>query len=294
MRRAWLAVGILACGLARAEPGQSGTAGQAVLINEGKPLKVPLACPTEDLDALGLSCPAEAPCEAFLELAAVEPVGARVFLIGNIHTPSVTLYSILLSSADAGKTWSEAHGRILNASLDQIQFLDYVNGWAGGQLLQPIPHDPFLLKSNDGGSTWRRYPVLSERRTGLIEWFRFETPMNGSLWIDRAQGAAREARFERYETVTGGESWTLSQATGKLPREGSDTASREATWRLRPDAAGNSYLLERSTDGQWRTVASFVIPVGECKTPPGVLREPPGEQDSGPDARSPSDERKKR
>ena len=48
----------------------------------------------------------------FLELSNVEAAGNKIFLAGNLHTPTTTLYSILLATEDAGKTWIEPHPRI--------------------------------------------------------------------------------------------------------------------------------------------------------------------------------------
>jgi hypothetical protein len=274
-----LAVLLLAAPGLGQEPAPS-SAGPPALVNSGAPMRVPLNCPPEDLETLGLACPEEAPCPAFLELTSAEGVGSRLFLAGNIHTGAVTLYSILLASSDAGKTWTEAHARILNGSLDQIQFLDYLNGWIGGQLVQPMPHDPFLLKTTDGGATWRRYPIFSERRTGLIESFRFTSPSQGTLWIDRVSGAEAGARYELYESVTGGESWMLRQAVPRRPAATPPSAAGEPLWRLRVSGSPQVYLLEKNESGSWRAIASFLIPLGPCKVPaPAVRPEPPPELD---------------
>src|SRR5580692_2363441 len=82
---------------------------------------VPLeyACPPEELEAFGLACSAEDPCPVFLELSSVEAVGAKLFVAGNLHTPSTTLYSVLLASEDGGKTWTEPVARMRAAALEQ-------------------------------------------------------------------------------------------------------------------------------------------------------------------------------
>jgi len=247
------------------------------LTNAGTPMRIEFRCTDEDMDILGLACPPEAPCDAFLELSAVETIGARLFLIGNVHTDAVTLHSVLLATPDAGKTWNEPSERIRGAALDQIQILDNQTGWIGGQIVQPLPRDPFLLKTADGGLTWRRYPVLSESRAGAVDRFRFQSRKDGLIWIDRGFSGDTEARYERYESSTGGESWTLRQATGSQPPREAAQAAKDTGWRLRPDAASKAYRLERDTEGQWRAVASFLIPVGQCKELPKVLPEPPPE-----------------
>lgn len=256
-----VAVALLALGVAW---------GQAPLENTGKPMRVESPCSEEDIRALGLTCTAEHPCPVYLELAQMERVGEKIFLTGNLHTEAVTLMSVLLASADGGKNWHEPHERIRAAGLDQIQFLDYEAGWAAGYVLQPLPRDPFLLLTSDGGKIWRRRPIWGESKVGAIEHFWFEDRKHGLLWMDRTS-SADGGRYEFYESMTGGESWMLRQVVDRL---GAKPAGRppNPNWRLRADAATKSYLIEQRAP-KWQTVASFLIAVGECKetvaeTPP--------------------------
>jgi hypothetical protein len=246
------------------------------LVNTGAPMRVELDCAPSELEALGLACPPASPCDAYLELSAVESAGARVFLLGNIHTDSVTIQSILLAASDSAKTWSEPYARVRGAALDRVQFLDNETGWIGGQVVQPLPRDPFLLKTSDGGATWRRYPVFSESRPAAVDWFRFDSTTSGLLWIDRGFAGEPGGRYERYESATGGESWMLREAVNRAPAE-PGAKRTQSQWRLRPDGAAKAYRLERFAEGQWLTAASFLISLGQCKTPPGALAEPPPE-----------------
>jgi hypothetical protein len=236
-----------------------------------KPQRVALNCTEEDMNGVGLSCTSDAPCPVYLELSVVEPVGARIFLAGNLHTASVTLQSILLASADAGKTWSEPYERIRGAALDRIQFFDDSTGWVGGQTVQPLPRDPFFLLTTDGGATWRRRPVFAESRAGAVEWFRFDSRSSGALWIDRSQSGETGSLYERYESATGGESWMLREALNRPPPPDARAAERDTGWRLTPDQATQSYRLERRGEGQWHTVAAFSIPIGECQPAAPVI-----------------------
>src|SRR5438105_3325697 len=104
-----------------------------ILNNTGKPMTVPFECTEDDMQWAGMSCTEEEPCPAYFELTAAEPVGDKIFAAGNLHSNTVTLYSILLGSDDAGKTWREVHPRIRGAGLDHIQFADFVNGWTSGE-----------------------------------------------------------------------------------------------------------------------------------------------------------------
>jgi hypothetical protein len=264
-----------------------------VLVNDGSPMRVPYQCSDEDIIASGLHCTPEEPCSVFLELIAVESVGARLFLAGNLHTEAVTLQSIVLASADAGKTWSEPFDRIRGASLDRIQFFDYETGWISGQIVQPLPRDPFFLLTTDGGATWRRRPVFSESRPGAVDRFRFDSRTHGTLWIDRTQSGESGALYERYETTTGGESWTLREALNRPPAASPGERERETGWRLRPDRSTQSYRLERRADNQWQPVASFLIPAGECRPQATPLREPP-EPPPAPPVKPPAPPRRKR
>src|SRR5215831_4690034 len=127
-----------------------------ILENAGKPIHLPYSCTVEDVQAAGLACTAEEPCPVYLELTGVESVGSRIFLSGNLHTDTVTLSTTLLGSEDNGRTWREVHDRIHSATLDRIQFLDAETGWSAGETLSPLPQDPFLLHTVDGGKTWRQ------------------------------------------------------------------------------------------------------------------------------------------
>jgi hypothetical protein len=250
---------------------------RAPLVNTGAPMRVELECDPSDLEALGLACPPASPCDAYLELSAVESAGARIFLMGNIHTDSVTIQTILLATSDSAKTWNEPYARVRGAALDRVQFFDSDTGWIGGQVVQPLPRDPFVLKTSDGGATWRRYQVFSESRAGAVDRFRFDSRTSGLLWIDRGISGETGGRYERYETTTGGEIWMLREAANRPP---ADTGAQrdQVMWRLRPDGAARAYRLERAAEGQWLTAASFLISLGQCKTEPSTLAEPPPQQ----------------
>ena len=224
-------------------------------------MQVPFECTAADSQGAALTCSEEAPCAVFLELSGVEAVGNRIFVTGNLHTANATLYSILLATEDAGKTWTEAHPRIRFAALDQVQFLDFENGWISGANLLSAPRDPFFLLTTDGGKTWRERPIYDESRLGVIERFWFDSRSSGTMLID----ARYENRHELYETRTGGESWNLLRSSADpipFPR---DKEPVSTSWRLRADAPTHSYCLERSQGEQWQKVASFLVDIGKCK-----------------------------
>ena len=209
---------VLAAAAAWAQEQPPANPAPPVLENSGKPMLLPFRCTEDDVQWAGLSCSADEPCPVYLELAAVEsgvpPGPGRIFAAGNIHSSAVTLYSVLLASEDAGHTWREAHERIRGASLDRIQFLDAELGWTSGQALSPLPQDPFLLLTSDGGKTWRQRVIFSESRVGSIQQFHFSAKDSGSLIIDRGPGS-EGGRYELYESPDAGESWTIRETSDR-------------------------------------------------------------------------------
>jgi hypothetical protein len=234
-----------------------------VLENTGKPMLLSYSCTEDDVHWAGLSCSEDEPCPVYLELAGVESAGNQIFAAGNIHSSTVTLYSVLLASEDAGRTWREACERIRGASLDRIQFLDRETGWTSGQMLSPLTQDPFLLLTSDGGKTWRQRAIFSESRVGSIQQFYFSARDSGSLIIDRGQGS-EGGRYELYESRDAGESWTIQEVSDKpLGLKRLPVASSEL--RVRADGPTQSFHIERRQGERWSPVAAFAVKLGACK-----------------------------
>ena len=272
---------LLACWLGAAMMAAQEQPAPPALENKGQPMRLDFRCGDEDILHFGLVCDANDPCQVYLELSSVETVGNRVFLSGNFHTSSTTLASLLLVSEDAGKSWREPHQRVRGAVLDQMQFLDLEYGWVSGQTLSPLPRDPFLLATNDGGKSWRRRAVSNEPKVGAIGQFRFTSRTSGMLLVDRTQPGENGMRYELYETMTGGDSWMLRQASSRPIQDArAFPAPRETGWRLRADAASRSYRLERREGERWIPVASFLIAAGQCQVQEQQLTEPAPPPDS--------------
>lgn len=251
----------------------------AALVNAGKPMLVPFHCTDDDMNWAGLSCTDEEPCPVYLELTAAEAVGNKIFVAGNLHSATMTLYSILLGSEDGGRTWKEVHSRVRGAGLDHIQFIDFETGWISGQLLSPLPQDPFLLISTDGGKSWRQKNLFSETRIGSILQFWFGAKNNGALIIDRGQGS-EGSRYELYESPNAGETWMVKETSDrplKLRR-----APTTSPWRIQPDGPTKSFRIERQgASDKWSAVAAFLVPVGACKpAPPKEMPEPTAEPEA--------------
>jgi hypothetical protein len=233
------------------------------LLRAQAPVRVAYACPAADIDSFGLTCSEDDPCTVLLELGAIQSAGARLFVTGNLHTSSLTLYGVLLASEDGGKTWAEPHKRIRAGALDQIEFLDLQYGWITGDILEPLPKDPFLLITNDGGATWRERPLFEESRFGSIAEFGFESRSAGELIFDRSQGATK--RYERYQTNTGGDEWTPIETSTSVLHLKKPPPKVVSAWRVRADGPSKAYRVETGSGADWRAVATFPVEVASCK-----------------------------
>lgn len=223
--------------------------------------KIDNVCSPQDADALGLTCSEDDPCPVYLELSSVEGFGASIFVTGNLHTVDTTMFGLLLSSDDAGKTWTEPVKRIRSAALEQIQFADGQHGWASGMLLDPLPRAPFILSTVNGGQAWRRTQLSNEPSFGSIQQFWFDSASRGQVVVDRSQGRAGE--YQLYSTSNGGETWALKASSDEPMRLPGAKSPDKANWRAL--AEGDSYRVERRTAAGWETLARFPIRAGECK-----------------------------
>ena len=257
------------------EPANAESGHQPVLENRGKPMRVPFECTDDDMQWAGMSCSEEEPCPVYLEVSAMESVGNRLIVLANIHSESITLYSVLLTSEDAGATWREPYERVRGVGLDHVQFIDFQNGWISGQTVVPVAHDPFLLITNDGGVSWRLRPVFGEGAAGAIQQFWFESAKVGDLVIDRRE-TADASRYELYGTPNGGETWMIrrtSDAPIAIKRAAADAPP--AGWRIRADARTKSFAIEKRQGERWTTAASFLVQIGACKPAPRAAPTPP-------------------
>jgi len=239
-----------------------------LLENHGSPMRVPFRCTNDDIRSAGLSCSEEEPCPVYLELSAAAHWGERTLVSGNIHGESVTLYSLLLETGDAGRTWEEAYPRIRGAIIDRIEFLDSGFGWVSGEELSPLPRNPFLLATQDGGKTWTEHAVLresAENLFGSILQFVFTSNTAGSLILDRGQGNG-EDRYALFQSETGGQSWSVRQESAKPLRL--QQTLPPSSWRLRVDPASRSYRVEHLEGQRWNSIAAFAVNLDPCRPPP--------------------------
>lgn len=235
-----------------------------MLLQAQAPQKIEKVCSTEDVLFFGLTCSDEDPCPVFLELSSVEPNGSSLFLTGNLHTVNTTLFGLLLKSDDGGKTWTEPAKRIRSAALEQIQFADFQHGFIGGVKLEPLPRDPFLMTTADGGTTWKQTSLFDETQSGSIQQLWFDSATNGQVILDESEGGTK--RYERYETKDGGASWDKQETANREMQLAQARPREYASWRIRLDRG--AYKVERKTANaseSWETVTNFAIQPGDCR-----------------------------
>ncbi len=248
----------------------------------GAPIAVPVDCGNEAISTFGLVCPPHSPCPVFLELTSVAFIQGRVFAAGNLHSESVTLYTILLASEDGGLTWTEPAARAPRAGLDQVTFHDKEHGWAAGHVLDGAPKDPFFLITTDGGKNWRKRNIFGDGRTAEIQRFWFESDRSGSVLIDRLRQPETGSRYERHETMTGAESWMIREMSSTPIRPRRRIVSAPSDWRAAPDESSGAWQIQKRESGGWITIAEFLIEPGACAAREEEIAEAPPEPKPAP------------
>lgn len=242
-----------------------------VLDNSGQPMRVGYSCAEEDLQWAGMSCNEGEPCPIYVELNAVAANERKILAAGNLHSTSGTLSSLLLESDDAGATWKEPVTRFRGSAIEQLQFFDLVHAWAAGETLYPLPRDPFVLLTTDGGALWKEKPVGEEGSAGLVQRFWFDTAEHGELIVDAGK-TAPGGRYLSYESETSGESWILRGAHDRLPvLPHAPATADDPDWRIRTGKDGKAWQIEKRSGSTWDRVASFLIEVARCGIDPGPI-----------------------
>jgi hypothetical protein len=223
------------------------------------PVHVDYTCPAEDVESFGLSCSEDQPCPIFFEVSAVDSFGSRIFVAGDIHTSTTTLYGVLLSTEDGGATWEESIPRQRSTAFEQFQFIGD-RGWLSGQRLEPLPKDPFLMLTSDGGKSWRQRTLFEETRFGSIAQFWFDSSTAGELIFDDSLG--KVTNQELYSTMSSGENWELKQKSTKALHL---KTLRTTGWSVSAASGSTTYLIEHNVGGRKEVLARFLIHIGDCK-----------------------------
>jgi len=159
----------------------------------GRAMRVPFQCSAEEIGAFGLTCPSGHPCPVYLELAAVGSSSSRIFLTGNLHAESVTLFSILLASETrarpgtsltngyGGQGWSRSNSSISRTA-------DWRRATRRGPA-RPVPAGHPRRRQ-----VVARAPVYEEGRAALsTSSISIRRPTGGCGWIGRWRASRNAA-----------------------------------------------------------------------------------------------------
>lgn len=243
---------------------------------QGKPIALQAQCGDAEISDSGLSCSEDEPCPVYLELTAADSAGSKLVIAGNFHADTATLWSVLLMSEDGGQSWTEPFDRLRGVALDQVQFSDFATGFVSGHTAGPLSKDPFLLRTSDGGKSWRRLPVFEDGAVGLIERLHFDSATRGLVQVNRGRPGA--GHYATLETQSGGDSWVVRESSADQPSRPS--GEPVALLRILADATSKSFRIERREDSRWRTVAAFSVAAGTCRAEIRAIPEeppPPGQ-----------------
>jgi hypothetical protein len=202
-------------------------------------------------------------------------VKGKLIAVGNLHSEGVTMFTVLLQSEDGGLTWTEPAERVLRGGLDRVYFHNDEHGWASGHILDGEPRDPFFLLTTDGGKFWRRRDILSSGQTAEIQRFWFDSDRSGGLLIDRQRDSEAGARYARYETMTGAESWMIREVSTKPIRPRRRVRPPESDWRVIADGGAGAWQVQKRDTAGWVSVAEFQIEPGVCVAVEEVIAEAP-------------------
>ncbi len=216
------------------------------------------------------------PCPVYLELSAVAANGPKDPCGGESaqHFRDAQLPSCCRATIPErhGKNRPPGSGETRSSSCSSD---DSEHAWAAGETQYPLPRDPFVLLTTDGGASWRGASHRRRRqrrfRTAFVVRF-------GGAWrIDRRCGQdVNERPVSFFESETGGDSWALRSTADRAPalRRAPATAE-DPNWRIRTAKDGNAYQIENRAGDSW--CAGGVIPdrrSANCKIDPAQPAEP--------------------
>lgn len=128
------------------------------------------------------------------EQAVIAPLAERSLLL-DLEQAGDRLIAVgerghILISEDSGNSWTQVETPT-RTTLTGLFFIDGKNGWAVG-------HDQVILKTGDGGSSWRL----------VYQDIEADSPLFDIYFLDASHGYAVGAYGQFLETFDGGENWS--------------------------------------------------------------------------------------
>lgn len=195
--------------------------GTAFAMASALALTAPAQAADIDVEPSGFAVQAENATSKLLLDAA--KAGDRLVAVGE--------FGHIVLSDDGGKTWTQAKEVRSQVALNSVMFVNDKVGFAAG-------HDATVLKTTDGGDTWRVFYRDTE----------FENPLLAVHFEDENKGYAVGAFSLMVETMDGGETWKTRPVFEGNPNDYhlNDIYRSKAGTLLIPSEFG---IVYRSTDG---------------------------------------------
>jgi len=201
-----------------------------------------------------------------LNLTAMTAAGASdVWAVGGYSTGLVTTAAVVIASTDGGATWSTQSLPPGVGTLQDVDFVNAMDGWAVG--VDSAVTGGVIVATTDGGTTWTQetdLPVSS----GIVS----VSFASASLGWATAWSTAHLPLL--LETTDGGTSWTSQTVPTGLSGLGAiDALTKGEVLMLGYDPGP---VIERSTDGgaKWTPATIFDpawIAVSPSSGPPGSI-----------------------
>lgn len=162
------------------------------------------------------------PCKVRLSSVASPSEGILV-LGGSIRCPSLGSRSLILYSANEGRTWVETGKPIWGRNTDFLHFVSTTRGFGLSSHQEEGYGEETILTTYDGGKNWSSTRDLPKGENPHMSWvrnFKFEDSSRGTFSI--------QTDFDNvmlsFSTIDGGKTWEFLN-TRNSTREGS-TSSR--------------------------------------------------------------------
>lgn len=155
-------------------------------------------------------------------------------------------YGIIKRTTDDGIHWNAISSGYYQ-SLKNIQFLDNLNGWSGGNYGE-------ILKTTDGGQTWKekKSPIITDN----IIFLNFFNSKSGIIVAHYADPYAYNLYF--YKTTDGGEEWTKISEVTDIYSADFFFLNEQFGWAAFLLSTGENSIYNTTDAGQsWKNQKSF-------------------------------------
>jgi hypothetical protein len=161
------------------------------------------------------------------------------YLYGSLFIGPGTIRSLLLKTADGGKSWHEVMSPIFGSEVTNVAFSDPRHGWALAMWTIEGPGTPVLFGSRDEGKTWRQLAEIglspgSTPTDGFPVSMTFQSAQKGEIEIAyEDESTTSDETRQQIETLAsddGGRNWSRVRREMRVPHD--DRCIDNADWEL--------------------------------------------------------------